>query len=239
MSCPSHIEMRTRAREMRLAGRSYREIQQEVSVSKGTLSLWLRDVTLSPEQKDRITRLSDWGRQKGANKKRDARIEAQGRIAEKATQEIGILSARELLIAGAILYWAEGSKDKPWRRSEDVTFINSDPGLVRVFLAWLEMLGIPKERLAFRLSIHDTADLGRATTYWADLVGVAPDRFWNPSIKNHKVGTNRRNVGDNYHGCLIIRVRRGTGLYRRIAGWMEGVVQGLGQSTRATRWPVV
>ena len=36
---------------MREEGRSYREIREVVGVSKGTLSLWLRDVPLTDEQK--------------------------------------------------------------------------------------------------------------------------------------------------------------------------------------------
>jgi hypothetical protein len=29
----------------------------------------------------------------------------------------------------------------------------------------------------------------------------------------------RKNVGDNYHGCLRIDVHRGANLYQRIEGW--------------------
>jgi hypothetical protein len=34
-----------------------------------------------------------------------------------------------------------------------------------------------------------------------------------------------KNVGDNYHGCLRIEVRRSTGLYVRIEGWASAIMQ--------------
>jgi transcriptional regulator with XRE-family HTH domain len=40
---------------------------------------------------------------------------------------VGELSDRELFFTGVALYWAEGAKDKPHRRTEVLQFINSDP----------------------------------------------------------------------------------------------------------------
>lgn len=45
--------------------------------------------------------------------------------------EIGPLTRRELKIAGAVAYWAEGSKSKPWRTKEVVAFVNSDAFMIR------------------------------------------------------------------------------------------------------------
>ncbi len=36
--------------------------------------------------------------------------------------------------------------------------------------------------------------------------------------------TVRRNVGEDYHGCLIIYVRRSADLTLQIAGWCEGLM---------------
>ena len=54
------------------------------------------------------------------------------------------------------LYWAEGSKTKPHARSERVTFINSDPDMIEVYLAWLRLLGVAPDRLRFH--VHDPRD---------------------------------------------------------------------------------
>jgi len=45
-----------------------------------------------------------------------------------AASGVGELTDREILIAGALAYWCEGSKTKSYRRSSDrVMFFNSDP----------------------------------------------------------------------------------------------------------------
>jgi hypothetical protein len=34
----------------------------------------------------------------------------------------------------------------------------------------------------------------------------------------------RKNVGDNYHGCLVVSVVQSADLYRRIEGWWQGII---------------
>jgi hypothetical protein len=85
------------------------------------------------------------------NKRREAGRQA---VSRRAAAEIGTLSDREILIAGAIAYWCEGSKSK-----------------------------------------------------------------------HHNPKTVRKNTGEEYHGCLAIRVRQSAGLYRRIEGWVSAATQ--------------
>ncbi len=124
---------------------------------------------------------------------------------------------------GAILYWAEGSKDKSYDRRERVVFINSDERLIRIFLRWLELLGVPKETLRFRLAIHETASVEEAEKFWGDVVEVAPERFDRATIKRNKTSTVRLNVGADYHGCVIVTVLKSASLYRQIEGWVRGI----------------
>src|SRR5256885_823388 len=44
-------DLRERAVALRREGKSYREIREQIPVSKSTLSLWLSDVILTEEQK--------------------------------------------------------------------------------------------------------------------------------------------------------------------------------------------
>jgi len=141
-----------------------------------------------------------------------------------ATAEIGDLSDRDLFIAGVALYWAEGSKDKPYARRENVIFVNSDPGMIKVFHAWLDLLGIERERLRYSVMIHETADVAAAEQYWAELVGADRSAFYKTALKKHNPKTVRKNTGDSYRGCLAVRVPKGADLYRRIEGWWYGIV---------------
>lgn len=48
------LKEKIRAIKLRKLGKSYSEIRKQVKVSKSTLSLWLRDIKLTPEQEKRI-----------------------------------------------------------------------------------------------------------------------------------------------------------------------------------------
>jgi hypothetical protein len=65
-------------------------------------------------------------------------------------------SPRELFLLGVGLYWAEGGKDKPYDRREYACFVNSDPGMIRIFMAWLDLLGVERNRLRFTVMIHES-----------------------------------------------------------------------------------
>ncbi len=220
-------DLREVARAMRLEGRSYREIRAEVPVSKSTLSLWLKDVPISAEQAALLLKKQFDSRERRAIALRARRIATQERIWQESAAEIGGLSKRELLVAGAVAYWAEGSKAKPWRTNEQVQFINSDATMIRLFLGWLDSLQVGRDDLVLRVSIHETADVAKAVRYWAEVCEVDPRVFRRTTLKRHNPKTVRKNSGDSYVGCLTITVRRSTELYRRITGWWQGIVAAL------------
>ena len=56
------------------------------------------------------------------------------------------LTDREIIIAGAIAYWCEGTKRKPYRKHERVIFMNSDPALIRFFLRFIQAVSVPPRR---------------------------------------------------------------------------------------------
>ncbi|MFD7661655.1 hypothetical protein [Streptomyces sp. NPDC059788] len=216
-------DLRARARELRGRGMTYDAIQVELGVSKSSISLWVRDMPRPPrrtrEQASAIARRG-W---EATLRRRD---EERQRTKRGAADEVGAMSDRDLFITGVALYWSEGSKSKLHNPQERVTFINSDPGMIQVFIAWLSLLGVAPERMQFRVQIHESADVGAAERYWADLVGVDVAAFARTTLKKHNPKTVRKNVGEGYHGCLVVRVLQGADLYRRIEGWWYGIVLG-------------
>jgi len=155
---------------------------------------------------------------------RPARQARREVVRAAAAGQIGALSTREVLIAGAIAYWCEGAKNKPYRRQDRVVFINSDPGLVKFFLRFLDEAGVASAQLRFRLHIHETADVAGAERFWRGVTGAEPARFHRTTLKRHNPRTVRKNVGADYHGCLIVSVRQGADLYRRIEGWAGAIM---------------
>src|SRR5262249_20333159 len=92
-----------------------------------------------------------------------------------AAADIGSLTQREFLIAGAIAYWCEGAKNKPHFRHDRVVFLNSDPGLIMFFLRFLDAAGVDRDNLIYRVQIHESADVAAAERFWLALTGAAPD----------------------------------------------------------------
>ncbi|MEU8524672.1 MULTISPECIES: hypothetical protein [Streptomyces] len=214
-------DLRAKARELRLQGMTYDQIQVELGCSKSSISLWVRDL---PKPEPRTREQASEIAKRGWEPTLRRREEERRKVKASAAAEIGELSTRELMMLGTSLYWAEGTKDKPHARRERVTFVNSDPGMIRVFLAWLDLLDIEPERRCYYVMIHETADIAGAEKYWADLVGIDASRLGKTTLKRHNPTTVRKNVGESYRGCLVVRVRDSADLYRRIEGWWYGIV---------------
>ncbi len=218
-------DLRVKARDLRTQGLDYEEIAAALGVAKSSVSLWVRDLP-------RPARLSYAECRKrsaeGARRywavERPAREARRLAVREAAAAEIGETTDRELLIAGAIAYWCEGTKNKDGRRADRVVFMNSDPGLIRFFLRFLKATGIPPTDLGFRVYIHENADVEAAQRFWLEVTGAAIDQFATPTLKRHNPKTVRKNVGDTYHGCLRIDVNRSADLYRKIEGWSAAIM---------------
>ncbi|MDI3099548.1 MULTISPECIES: hypothetical protein [Streptomyces] len=217
-------DVRERARELRLQGWTYDRIQVELGCSKSSISLWVRDLP-RPERRRTSEEAAAISR-RGWEATLRLRDEERQQTKEAAKQEIGTLTPRELFLVGISLYWAEGAKDKPYDRRESVTFVNSDPGVIQVFLAWLDLLGVERRRLRFTVMIHESADVAGAERFWAGLVGTDRAAFNKTTLKKHNPKTVRKNVGASYRGCLVIKVLKGADLYRRIEGSWYGIVLG-------------
>jgi hypothetical protein len=134
------------------------------------------------------------------------------------------LSDRELLIAGAIAYWCEGTKRKRYRNSERVVFMNSDQALIQFFLRFLDVAGVPRTDMAFGVYIHESADVAAAGKFWREVTGAPREQFQKAALKRHNPKTNRKNVGADYHGCLRVTVHGSSALYRKIEGWASAIM---------------
>src|SRR5215471_15622406 len=211
---------RAKARELRLRGMNYNQIASELDVSRSSVSLWVRDLPRpEPLSYEECRRRAAEGVRRYWAAERPVR-EAQREAARAAAAaQIGELNDREVLIAGAIAYWCEGAKNKPYRRSDRVVFMNSDPALIGLFLRFLDVADIEPGRLIYQVQIHESADVSAAQRYWLDVTGADPAQFRRPTLKRHRPTTIRKNTGDDYHGCLRLEVRRSTSLYREIEGW--------------------
>jgi len=213
-------EYKRLAEKMRLQGLTYSEILKSLPVSKSSLSLWLHSITLSTNNKARIETLKLAGQKAGAKMRHQNRIDQQNTLIATTQKEISKLIKDPFFTFGLSLYWAEGSKQKPWRLSGNVGFTNSDPQTILIMRMWLHKYSqITEDNTIYRLCIHKSADIKKATKEWAFILGVDEQKIL-LSIKNHET-KNGRHPNQEYRGLVHMRIRKSTWLNRKIALWSE------------------
>lgn len=220
-------DLRAAAEKLRGDGWSVVDIALELGVAKSTAYQWVKHLPLDPDaESQRARRRAHSKRMTDARweRHRKERDEHRAAVHAEATDRVGQLDERDLLLLGAAIYWCEGTKSKPWRRDDRITLINSDVRLLSLFLRSLEACGVDHTVPSYRVSIHESADVEAAVAWWKEALHLPPERFQRPTLKRHLPKTTRYNVGDDYHGCLIIDVPGSRELYWRV----EGVVAGLG-----------
>lgn len=227
-------DLRQRARDLRLQAYSVPEIADELGVSRSTAYLWVRDIPQSQieqweARRERATahaKMMAEARWAEYREERDAR---HASITEGTAASVPSLTDQEILRLGALIYWCEGAKSKPWRSQARVVFVNSDPDLIKLFLTFLRVAGVARQRVQFRVAIHESADADAAVAWWARVVGADPAEFLRTTLKRHNPLTVRHNTGAAYHGCLDVRVRQSRELYWMIEGWVAGVAAEVGR----------
>jgi hypothetical protein len=128
---------------------------------------------------------------------------------------VGTLSERELLIAGAALYWGEGFK-----RDGCVGMANTDPDVLRLFVTWLRAcFGVDEARLRVRLYLHEGLDLERAEAFWSATLGVPRTQFRTPY---RAVADPSRRSSKHEMGCPAVRYSD-SALHRRVMGLVRAL----------------
>lgn len=216
------------ARQRRREGALMKEIAHELGVSVTSVHRWTWDLPAPPASRhggdpDHMERM----RRRRWDRVLAQRADERAAVHAAHAARITALSQHELEIAAVVAYWCEGTKSKPWKQREQVTFINSDPGLVRLFLAYLDQVGFPQEHRRFSLSIHETADVARAQAWWSVALELEEARFGSAMLKRHNPRTVRKNVDNEYVGCLVVRLVQCRELYQRIAGVWQGIMGAL------------
>jgi transposase-like protein len=220
-------ELRAQAVQLRVEGRTVPQIAAELQVAKSTAYQWVKHLPLDATVEQGRVRRQQHSKHMTDTRwdpHRQARDEERAAVNKAEAKWVGDRSDREVLLLGAATYWCEGAKAKPWRPNAcRLTFINSDPALILMFVRYVELLGVRRSDLRYRLSIHESADVEAAGRWWADVVGVSAEMFRRPTLKTHNPSTARRNVGDAYRGCLVVDVPQSSRLYWKAEGIMRGI----------------
>ena len=202
-----------RAVELRNNGLSYSEIRKSIDVSKSTLSLWLKDIALTHEQKNRLTRLQATA-YLGAKIIQARSLAHHKEIREAARKEAKCRLNDPLFIAGLMLYWAEGSKNVG-----SVQFSNSDPEMIRLMMKWFrKFCDVPDKKFRIGLFIHSLHIKENYLDFWSKITSLPINQFNRPYIKPTILNKRKNKL---YEGTCVIKIHNKS-LHSRILGWIEG-----------------
>ena len=161
--------------KLRKQGKSYSQISGELNVPKSTLSVWLKDVKISLEAKNKIQeRIKSTSLEKliERNKNRPKIIEIQhNKLREAAKIESKKYLKDPLFIAGLSLYWGEGYKrgaeGSKWK---SIDFTNSDSEMIQVMVKFfVKFFKITPKEMRAQIMLHDSSKTTITINYWSKI----------------------------------------------------------------------
>ncbi|MBI2057572.1 MAG: hypothetical protein HYT63_01130 [Candidatus Yanofskybacteria bacterium] len=216
-----------KAELLRRTGKSYKQINRELSIPTATLSDWFRDKSWSIEIRDRLATAASFSSPEklrlmvAATKKKFALLHEEYR--REAIEEFEEKKKDHLFIAGLMLYWGEGDKNV---KNSDVKLSNSDSGMIRVFYVFLtNSMLVPAEKITLSLLLYpDLVDSVQKKS-WSMTTGIPLAQFRKSVFIKGRHPTRRLS-----HGVGMIRVG-GRKYKEKLLKWIELAMRDFGNKT--------
>tara|TARA_B100000508_G_scaffold60333_1_gene47292 strand:- start:330756 stop:331400 length:645 start_codon:yes stop_codon:yes gene_type:complete len=182
--------------QLRKSGKSIPEIESLTNVPRATVWRYTKDVILNDHASARIKKRRGLSTERASKRK----VEAQ----KAAKRILGTsLSKKEkyLLLLG--LYWGEGTK-------RELSFINSDSYMLKVFVELLKDLGISSNRFIVTIRVHENIDKQKAAKFWLNVLNLPKSNLHSIYIipagnkSNLEYGMCRVRVKKNIEEFLLI-----------------------------------
>lgn len=213
------------AQTLRRSGMSINKIAEKLLVSKCSVSLWCRDLSLTQKQqtalRTKMIRGGHKGRMMGAKMNMRKRVMAVKNANKVAKQLIKNISKRDLLILGLGLYWGEGNKNTENR----FILVNSDPFIIKAMFKWLrEVMGVPKERLTLQIYINEEHKyrIEEVSQYWSTKLKIHFHQFRRPVFVH---ATHKKTYANHetYMGVLHLYVQKSSALKYATMGMLSAI----------------
>lgn len=216
--------LKIEAEQLRKGGMSINAITKTLGVSKGTVSRWCNEISLTKIQKDNLYIKANSarmrGRLMGVAKNKAYKQKSLWSAEQWAKTTLSNITQRDLLVAGIALYWAEGSKAPS---TTGFIFVNSDPKMILFMFRWLqEILQVPLTDIVCQIHINQLHRyrIRDILKFWSNLLSLPTDRFlptYFAKSQQKKVYSN----SENYFGMLRIGVRKSTLLKYKVLALIQ------------------
>lgn len=211
------------ARKLRKKGKSIKEIEKLIGVRRSSISVWVRDISLTAAQKERLA-----GRGHSlevTEKRRQSRLSngtrLRTRFLRKGFRDIETMKEVDLLVLGIGLYWGEGSKTN--RGSIELS--NTDPRVIQIHVLFLtSVFKFPMSKVHAHVGLHSHLSIEKAERYWSKISGIPLRQFQKTSMQRSKGGRGERDRLP--FGTFTVGVYD-TAARIRLEGWIQAVYKRL------------
>ena len=185
---------------LRKTGHSMSEIKKVVLRCKASIFKYMKNVEVLPKYKAILKAKQGGSRYKSSCNWDMARAKAKTLISNPTfSDKMFILSC---------LYWGEGNKN-------ELSLINSDPGLIKIFIDCLLEIGDKKDDLKVTLRLYDDLSKSEAINYWAKVLAIEKSFITNVNvIKGKKNGKLR-------YGMCRVRVSKSQEYFKLIISMID------------------
>jgi len=182
--------------KLRKEGKSYREIQKELGISRSTLCEWFKNEEWSKhvknKNKNEVIRIST----ERLNKMNIARglvfKNKYDAVIQEAKEEYLLYKNNPLFIAGLMLYDGEGDH----LSKNAIRFANIDFGLHKVFINFSkEFLKKDKESIKFSVLLYPDLNIDECVDKWCDELGILKQNVYKPQVIVGRLKTRKLHFG--------------------------------------------
>ncbi|EKD80229.1 MAG: hypothetical protein ACD_40C00170G0001 [uncultured bacterium] len=195
---------RTHAIRLRREGKSYLDISRELGIAKSTLSGWLRNISLTDQQRKNLNAQWKVGTSKALELARAThrrmKLDRHSKVETEVKRYINSVEISrdilEMLFVG--LYLGDGFKN-----NGRVGLGNADPDIVLLFVTLLRKLYLINES-KLRVQVFARADQieDELLEYWSSLLEIPVTHFYKTQFDKRTANIKSR---DNYHGvCAVV-----------------------------------
>ncbi len=186
------FNLKNAAIKFRKKGFSIGKIEKRLGIPRSTLSGWLKNIALSPQQKTKLTQ--DWknalikARKKAVkwhNTQKQKRLLEAKRGAKETLKRIGANNEEIIELALAMLYLGEGSK-----KNQEVSIGSSNPLILKFFLSALKtMKGFDNQRVKCQLSLRFDQNPVEMQHFWSGELKIPIDKFGYTALDKRTAGS--------------------------------------------------
>lgn len=213
-------EKQEMSKNLRRQGLSINAIANQLEVSKGSVSKWVKDIELTPEQIEKLKEQNPIINRQISGNKVLKQLHHNKRL---SYQKDGMIAAKKnnpLHIAGCMLYWGEGSKSR-----HNCELTNSDPVMIKFFIKFIKEC-FNKTNNDFKIHINYYTNNGLSVqdieSYWHKELQLPKECFGKTTADNiSKYSHKKKSKNKLLYGTIKIRVIKSVSLVQHIYGAIQ------------------